>query len=328
MFRRFLLLAVFAVVCVVATLMVTSADEPPTADAQASLEGRPSGPECGTEVSAEEWICTFADDFDGKELDRSRWAVMETARTGFSHAYECYVDEPETVSVGDGLLSLTAHKRPEGNLCGAYPTPYVSGMVHTQGLFSQTYGRFEARIKFPEGSGLHGAWWMWPQDMAYGRQSGEIDIAEHWGMFPNIVSPYAHIIGPQGEERGKGAYCLVADPEGSFHTYAVEWTPPGRMEFLYDGETCMTFENWNPGEPLAYPQPFDQPFFMILTMALQFGAVDDNTPFPATMNVDYVRAWAPAPPPEDSAPPPPPGPSTDEPTNPDPVEPQPTEPAS
>jgi hypothetical protein len=31
---------------------------------------------------------------------------------------------------------------------------------------------------------------------------------------------------------------------------------------------------------------------LTLTLALQYGAVNEETPFPATMTVDYVHAWS------------------------------------
>jgi beta-glucanase (GH16 family) len=220
---------------------------------------------------------------------------MTTATTGFSHAYECYVDDPSTVAVADGFLQLTARRLSEPTSCGSlYEAEYLSGMVHTKFTFAQAYGRFEARIRFPQGLGLHSAWWMWPRDMAYGKQSGEIDIAEHYGAFPSIVSPYVHMKDATGAERGRGAYCNVADPDGEFHTYTVEWLPQDGMRFLYDGDVCMTFDEWDPGDPLSDPQPFDQPFFLLLTQALMgwgVNAVTADTSFPATMYVDYVRAW-------------------------------------
>ncbi|HEX2128776.1 MAG TPA: glycoside hydrolase family 16 protein [Solirubrobacterales bacterium] len=254
-------------------------------------------PACGAKIAKPtggSWRCTFADEFSGGALDRSKWSVMTTASSGFSHAFECYVDDRSTVNVANGSLNLTARKLSSPAPCGyLFSSPYQSGMVHTKSSFAQTYGRFEARIKLPTGRGLHGAWWMWPRDMAYGKQSGEIDIAEHYGAYPDIVSPYVHI-NDDGVQRGKGAYCNLATAESGFHQYVVEWLPLVGFRFIYDGNVCMTFNNWDPGAPLSYPQPFDKSFFLNLTLAMGWGvnSVDSTTPFPATMSVDYVRAWS------------------------------------
>ena len=281
-------LLLFCALVIAAVFAVPARADAATADSSA----------CGEPVARDsggEWTCTFADEFEGTALNRQNWQVMQTATSGFTHAFECYVDHPGTVSVANGNLRLTSNKLPKWQWCGwLFPTPFFSGMVITKNSFSQAYGRFEARIKFPTGKGFVASWWLWPRHMAYGKQSGEIDIAEHYGAYPQIVSPYVHIKGPQGEERGRGAYCNMATAEGEFHTYTLEWEPLGGMVFLYDGVPCMKFDNWNPGAPLTYPQPFDQPFFLNLTLAHGWGnnSVGSTTPFPATMAVDYVRVWS------------------------------------
>jgi beta-glucanase (GH16 family) len=81
---------------------------------------------------------------------------------------------------------------------------------------------------------------------------------------------------------------------GRFHTYTVDWTPAG-FRFRYDGALCLTVPRWIPAPPLRAPQPFDQPFFVLLEFATGTGV---NAPPPAmhlpvSMFVDYVRVWGP-----------------------------------
>jgi beta-glucanase (GH16 family) len=259
----------------------------------ASAQDEPCG---GTQIlkgDGSDWTCTFSDDFGGTSLDRSKWQVMDTPTMWFTQTGECYVDDPEHVSVGNGDLTLTATKSATPQPCGWFSSSYLTGMVLTKDLFAQTYGRFEVRAKFPKGPGFQSAYWMWPQDAAYGVSSGEIDVAENYGNVANWVFPHIHIKDAQHRDYGKGASCRVTDPSGTFHTYAVEWTF-GSFKFIYDGKTCATISNWDPPDPLVYPQPFDQPFFMILQLATGYGA---NAPsatsqFPARFVVDYVRAWS------------------------------------
>jgi beta-glucanase (GH16 family) len=238
------------------------------------------------------WNCTFGDDFKGTALNRSNWDVMDTATMGLTMAGECYVDDPANVRVGGGFLTLRATKLASPASCGWFSSPYRAGMVFTGSKFAQTYGRFEVRGKFPQGTGFASGFWMWPRDMSYGDQSGEIDIAEHYGAYPGLVAPSIHIK-YNGTDRGKTSYCNVANPGGQFHTYAVEWLPLGGFKFLYDGVPCMTFTSWDPGAPLSFPQPFDKPFFLALTLGLGWAenSVSQSSPFPAEFVVDYVRAW-------------------------------------
>ena len=69
------------------------------------------------------------------------------------------------------------------------------------------------------------------------------------------------------------------------------------MTTYYDGMACLT-DTYAPyvDEPRhRRPAPFNQPFFLSLTVALGDFNGDQYrpgvTPLPATMKVDWVRAW-------------------------------------
>jgi beta-glucanase (GH16 family) len=85
----------------------------------------------------------------------------------------------------------------------------------------------------------------------------------------------------------------VALPTGAdadFHDYAVEWDPDD-IVFLVDGKP--TFQITPARRPLKYaPWVWNHPFHMILNLAvggLFPGPPDDTTPFPATIQADWVR---------------------------------------
>ena len=253
---------------------------------------------CGPEIDKAPgvaWECRFSEDFDGSALDLTRWQPMTTAALGFTQsARECYVNDPEHIRVADGLLTLTATELTAPRPCGPTASSYESGMVFSKDRFAQTYGRFEVRAKLPPGHGYQPALWMYPEEKAYGDRSGEIDIAESFGM-PDIISPHVHMHEAGGVDRSQGAYCKVEGPSRDFHTYTVEWLPAGAggFTFLYDGVPCMRLPTWDPGPPLVAPQPFDRPFFILLQLGLGYAenAPDGNTPFPGKLAIDYVRAW-------------------------------------
>jgi beta-glucanase (GH16 family) len=256
-----------------------------------SSETSPCGPTKLKEQSRKPWVCTFADDFSDTTLDPSKWYVMTTLTTGFTSGGECYVDDPQHVNVADGELTLTATKSSGPAPCGPITSAYQSGLVTTKYRFAQTYGRFEIRAKLPRGTGFQPALWMYPQDLAYGDRSGEIDIAEYFGA-PDILSPHIHMHDAAGVDQAPGADCHVADAAEGFHTYALEWRPT-ELKILYDDVPCMTLRNWKPGPPLVAPQPFDQPFSINLQLAMGFGvnAPTAATPFPGELVIDYVHAW-------------------------------------
>jgi beta-glucanase (GH16 family) len=259
-------------------------------------------PLCGATVAKPGggvWECTFAEEFDGTTLDPSKWVVQETAASGFTSGSECFVNQPGNVAVADGVLSLTVRKEAQPFVCatgplGDYVTQYSSGMVSTWNRFSQAYGRFEVRAKFPAATvkGLQSALWLYPQSLTYGAwpASGEIDIAESYSAYPDRAIPYVHY-NAANDPNVTNNYCMIADIS-QLHSYVVEWTPE-TITVIFDGTTCLV-DTYNPAAPLVKPQPFDQPFFVALTQGLGIGgnAFDPaTTPLPATTQVDFVHVW-------------------------------------
>jgi beta-glucanase (GH16 family) len=220
--------------------------------------------------------------------------------TGFRSGLTCFTDSSRNVRVSFGKLQLTAAALRGPFVCtspsGDFTTKYTGGLVGTRTKFSQAYGRFEVRAKLPNVTkpGVHGGFWMYPLDNAYGPwpASGEIDVAEWWSVDPTLVMPSLHFNG-RDFHVDSGWGCRVANPS-IFHTYTVEWFPTG-FAFFIDGTPCFTRAP-TPHEPLMAPQPFDQPFSMILNMGVgtddgTVNVVSSATPLPATYTVDYAKAW-------------------------------------
>ena len=253
-----------------------------------------------TKPDGSAYDCTFSDDFDGNQLDTSKWLPVRSLNTGFITGLgygspDCYFDRPENISVRDGSLHLTS--RVEGQMfdCranyGTFPTNESAGSVVTYGKFAQAFGRFEVRAKFPANATTDyiSALWLSPEVPVYGAwpNSGEVDIAEWFGdgWGTNPVFPSVHYAG-EDPAKSTGRTCAVPGAGTSFHTYAVEWTE-NTMSFYYDDELC--FEHaWTPKSGFTGSQPFDQPFNIVLTQTGGFmrpvGTVVD-------LEVDWVRAW-------------------------------------
>jgi beta-glucanase (GH16 family) len=119
---------------------------------------------------------------------------------------------------------------------------------------------------------------------------GEIDIMEHVGREPDLVIGALH--GPGYA----GAGALVRwnrqdyDIADDFHTFAIDWDVDG-IRWLYDGEVF-----WDLGREAVGDREwvFDQPFFIILNVALGGvlgGTIGLDTEFPLHMYVDHVRVY-------------------------------------
>ncbi|WP_332662589.1 glycoside hydrolase family 16 protein [Aeromicrobium sp.] len=260
----------------------------------------PDPTDCGAPIlksDGEPWTCSFADDFSGTTLDRTKWAVQEVFGTG-TNELACYVDSPENISVADGGLHLTVRKG-EAKPCAGHQnvvTPYTSGMVTTFHKWSQQYGRFEARVKTTATtiSGLHEAFWLWP-DIRYpeGQEewpaNGEIDIAETYSNHADLVVPFLHssldALGSilTGSDANTTWGCRA--PRGEYNTYTLEWSAE-RLEIFVNGNSCLVNTSGNAA--------FNKRYIMAFTQALgsQDNTVSADTPVPATMSIDYVRAWS------------------------------------
>jgi beta-glucanase (GH16 family) len=281
---------------------VTTADGAPAAAAGRVDRFVYTGPPdaCGNLLVKDDdstWACSFVDNFDGQALDTTKWIVQQTKLTGFKTDETCYVNSPDNIEVRDGELLLTARAASQSLNCdnpyGAYSTPYTGGMVGTRGKFSQTYGRFEVRAKFPTATvaGLHGGFWAMPASNTYGvwPASGELDIAEWWSNAPTHALPTLHYAGDSLDDTGWN--CRVSTPS-SYHTYTMEWYPDV-IRFFIDGTMCFE-RSWTP-DGLTAPQPFDRPFSMILNMGVGtlsgVNQVSAATPLPGTYTVDYAKVW-------------------------------------
>ncbi|KAA1420800.1 glycoside hydrolase family 16 protein [Nocardioides humilatus] len=257
--------------------------------------------ECGAVILKPDnnrWSCSFVDQFTGTELDADKWIVQDTRQSGFRMGKTCFTPSSDNISVEGGDLRLVARKVRSFDCAasnGRFRTRYTGGMVGTRSRFAQTYGRFEIRAKFPATvvAGLHGGFWMHPNDLVYGPwpASGEIDIAEWWSVDATLVLPTLHYVG-RDPSADSGWDCRVDDP-GSYHTYTLEWAR-ATMRVAIDGAWCFQ-RSWTPDYPQVAPQPFDHPFSMILNMGVGPAAgsnkVSWRTTFPSALVVDYAKAW-------------------------------------
>ncbi len=304
-----LFIAATAVAAVAAPLGARAVAEPVAAlDAPTAVKAAPAGPTtsaaaapfCGPRLKKRGggfWRCSFSDDFAGTVLDGSKWVVQTTAFSGYTTGgADCYVDSPRNVYVSNGALNLVAQKEPEPFTCESpgedFTSNHTAATVLTWQRFSQAYGRFEFRAKFPATRvpGLHSALWLYPQQLPYGAwpNSGEIDVAEHYTGIPDKVYPSLHYNGRT--EADTGWNCPVAQPS-RYHTYRVEWAPR-RMHFYYDGKLCYQ-RSWTPAGDLLAPKPFDIPYYLVLTQAVGglWNSPTAATPFPGRTQVDWVRVW-------------------------------------
>src|SRR5579863_7266241 len=132
------------------------------------------------QTSTPQWKLVWSDEFNGANgspVDSSKW-VQETGGGGWGNEeLEYYTNRPQNAFLQNGNLVIKALEEKYSGSDGVSRN-YTSARLKTQGKFSQTYGRFEARIKIPRGQGIWPAFWMLGADIDQvpWPACGEIDI--------------------------------------------------------------------------------------------------------------------------------------------------------
>lgn len=245
----------------------------------------------------EGYSLVWHDEFDGDALNEEDWN-RDFRRSGWvNNELQTYLMDPEYSYVEDGDLVIQPVRRVDEN----GRVSYASARLNTMGNQTFQYGRIEARIRVPQGQGFLPAFWMMPQnETQYGSwpRCGEIDIMEVLGNDTDTAYGTIHYGNPHRENQG--VYDLTeGDFASDYHVYAVDWEP-GQISWYIDGNLYFQTSDWYTAmdgqDPRPYPAPFDQPFYIILNVAVGGtwpGDPADDTPFDerAQMRVDYVRVF-------------------------------------
>ena len=236
---------------------------------------------------------------------------MRSGGWGANHVQSCYRNREENVNVKDGSLNLVGLYKP-GEKCSGNEKSgnFTSGFVETKGKKFWTYGYIEARIKMPNNKSTWPAFWMSPNESAYGSwpRSGEIDIVETKGSNLDYAAADAHWgISPGYKKHAQGKKLPAGFKDTTqWHTYGVKWTE-GKLEYYIDGVKFHTVSSFGWPNAANTPYgPFDKPFFLRLNLAIGGDYIDGNgskwsnaynalaeypKSFPATMSIDYVRVY-------------------------------------
>lgn len=238
-----------------------------------------------------DWKLVWSDEFDSNAIDTNHW-MFETGNHGGwgNQEMEFYTDRPNNAYVSNGVLHIVACREATNGFA------FTSARMKSEGLFAHKYGRFEFRARFPKGKGYWPALWLMPQNSPYGSwpACGEIDVVENKGDYPAVVQGTIHYADTNGEHlQATDLYTFApGDGAGQFHTYLLEWTT-NSISWSVDNHLYETQTNWSTVDA-AYPAPFDQPFYIILNLAvggIYDGDPDTNTVFPGEMQVDYIRVY-------------------------------------
>lgn len=213
------------------------------------------------------WSPTFFDDFNGDRLDLTKWRNDYPAGERERQYYTS-----DSFEVEDSLLKIRADRRQVED------RKYSSGIITTQGLFDQEYGRFEIRAKMPAGQGLWPAFWLLPTSKNYPL---ELDVLEFLGHEQDTIHMSHHWRGADGSTQDRTISYSGPDFSKDFHNFSLEWSPDSLIWRIDGIERARATE----GIP-------DEPMFLLVNLAVGGawpGDPDATTPFPSYYQIDYVR---------------------------------------
>jgi hypothetical protein len=159
----------------------------------------------------------FSDEFDGRELDLTRWIPHDPFGAAQS---------PAAAEISNGRLRL-------------------NGTIATFSLFSQIYGRFEIRCRMPPSRGARVEVRLLPVHLgtlpaidlftAGTNGASRIFFANHWGT--------------EQTERSYGNWFDAPDLSAEFHTVAVDWGR-NKISWSLDGKSKFQSVDGVPQQPM------------------------------------------------------------------------------
>ncbi len=252
-----------------------------------------------------EWALVWSDEFEGAQIDFHKWEREENNYGGGNNERQAYRTDPKYSFVKNGSLHIAVYRDPHTTSDGK-TQPYSSARLRTMKRGDWTFGRFEIRARMPDGQGIWPAIWMMPTNSPYGgwAAGGEIDIVESRGSKVQETLGALHFGGkwPDNVHLDHTYRFPARNAAEDFHVYALEWTAD-EISWFVDGvkwRTRRKAEWWSAGARKNPSAPYDQPFHLILNVAVDgrfFENEDqkaDRIPanrFPQVMQVDYVRVY-------------------------------------
>jgi beta-glucanase (GH16 family) len=250
-------------------------------------------------IDLSKYQLTFDDEFNSRSISqtgdgttwadiRPQWRFDANSDIGFGHS--SFVDPAsgyDPFNVSNGVLTITAV--PDRTASG-FPGSWESGLITTQGHFSQTYGYFEIRADFSNLAGAWNAFWLLPDHaIADPNNAGhwqELDVVENYGSFEKGIYSGIHTTDAAPNENWQQnlqVYSELPQPSG-FHTYGLDWNED-TIGFYVDGQLVG-----------SKPTPSDMhgPMYLLADLATQADPNNnaDVANVPISSQIDYIRVYS------------------------------------
>jgi len=234
----------------------------------------------------ESWTLIWEDRFEGEELNSENWSVPERNNADWGN----YMSDCEKcIVLRNNKLLLRGIVNDD--VMPADSAFFLTGGVISKGKKAFKYGKIEIRAKLETARGAWPALWLLADENRYGKypRNGEIDIMERLNdeqqIYQTVHSYYTLVL----EEKENPPYYTTVklNPE-EYNIYGLKWYPD-RLVFMLNGEETFTYPKLDNVDPTQWP--FDQPFYILMTMQLGGSWVGEVEPddLPVEMEIDWVR---------------------------------------
>jgi trimeric autotransporter adhesin len=268
-------------------------------------------------AQTQDWTLIWSDNFSGpagSAPNPNNWTLQEGLTPDGAQSYNCLYGQttngcnPATPNVYlDGnnhliIKALAAAGAPNGVTSGRL---FTSNTANTSFMFSTQYGRVEAQMVLPAGSGNQGVWpafWMLGTNIAAINwpSCGEMDIMEYIGA-ANPTQIYSTLHGQAYADTGLGIRDTLSGGWSGTHIFGAIWSP-NQISFYVDeitniigtisADDIMADQSWVNGGLAAWP--FNNPMFLILDLNMGGpfpGNVSSATTYPQILQVNYVNVY-------------------------------------
>ncbi len=230
-------------------------------------------------INGKEYVLTFEDNFDGTQLDLTKWErCPEWKRQNLNN----YWDDSMSWLDGEGNLIIGMDYDEDGDR-------YISGGVRSKGLFQQTYGYYEIRCKINEIDGWWTAFWLMGESVANENDSGadgtEIDIYESAYFSEKQIQHTLNWDGYGEAHKSEGRVVSADVYDGDYHTFSLLWTRTGYTYYI-DG-----VKTWKTDAAAAKGTCKVQLYMKITAETGSWTGLPDENFLPDLMKVDYVRVY-------------------------------------
>ncbi len=231
------------------------------------------------DLDLDQYQLVFYDDFDGKELDQTKWdRCPESPRQDYKGWWR-----DDCISVNDGNLVVTA-RLVDGEM--------QSGAIRSLGRFENKFGYYEIRFKVDDANALWYAFWLMCDGVNKvgnaGRDGTEIDIFEVVPFIRHIETNF-HWDGYGEHHQVGGEFSSIDDSFFcKWHIVKFLWT---KDSYTMDLDGKIVFDAKGK-DTIKYGGVCQVPTYLKISSEFgSWGGELREDMLPATMLVDYVKVY-------------------------------------